>query len=399
MNRAMKVGILVAFAGRNCGGPEVYERELVRSISSLAPQHEYHLFCLDKGAPAIIDRQGENLIYHMMRPSIRVVSMLTTLSVALARTRFDVFHGPVITPAFCPPRTIMAMPCSSLIRHPEFFPPLRRARLRFLLHRAVPKAAKIVCPSEHVRDVMQEHFGLPPDRLPIIHPGLSPFFRPMDENEKRAHVVERYGLHYPYFLFSGRTEQRKNAAGILEGFAAFKRAGGSEHRLVFTGGKGWDHAEVDAVIKKQRIEDSVVQLGKTDVDELPYLYGAADALVYASLWEGFGMPIVEAMACGTPVITSNCAAMPETAGGNAILVDPSSTEEIAAAMQLIANDSNLRKRLSEEGQKRAQRYSWEKTAKLTLQLYEEVANSGERPAAGSVSGSGSSLNAMTGSRK
>lgn len=367
----MRVGLLVAFAGRNCGGPEVFERQVVHAMSSIAPQHEYHLYCLDHRAKAVIGIE-ERVEYHLLRPSYRAISMLTTLPVALARTQPDVFHALSVPPPFFPTNTIMAIQCSSLIRRPEYFPPLIRMRLRFLLHRAVPKAAAVVCPSEHVRDVVQETFDVPAGRFHVIHPGVSPIFRPSSASE-RAECLERHGIRHPYFLFSGRWEQRKNMVRIIEAFAQFKRESRTEHRLVFTGGRSWGAREVNQTIRKLGIEDSILDAGKTSLDELPYLYGGADALVYASLWEGFGLPIVEAMACGTPVITSNVAAMPETAGGNALLVDPHSTEEIAGAMHRVTTDAALRSRMRAGGLERVRQFGWDDTARKTLNLYEAVA--------------------------
>jgi glycosyltransferase involved in cell wall biosynthesis len=377
----MKIGLLIAFAGRNCGGPEVGEREIVRELSAAAPQHEYHLYCLDRRAPDIIDLQGDNIIYHLLEPSVRVVSMLTSLPLAIKRTRPDVFHAPVIPPPFCPRDMIMSMPCSATVRHPEFYPPLIRMRLKFLLHRAIPKAGRVICVSEHVREVVLEEFHVSADRLPVIYPGASRLFRPIAESEKRAFVEEKHAIRYPYFLFCGRWEQRKNVVRTLEAFARFKRESHSEHKLVFTGERTWASEKADAIIAHLGIQNEIVDLGKTAVDELPYLYGAADALVFASLWEGFGMPIVEAMACGTPVITSNLAAMPETAGNAALLVNPYSVEEIAAAMHRIVSDANLRVLLRERGLQRAPLFTWEKTARDILDLYEQVAGDRRRKTA------------------
>jgi glycosyltransferase involved in cell wall biosynthesis len=374
----MRIGMLIAFAGRNCGGPEVFEREMTRAMTALAPRDEFHLYCLDRRGPGIIDLQSDKVIYHRLQPQVRAASMLTSLPLSIFRTKPDVFYGPVIPPAFCPPNTIMSMPCSSLLRHPDFYPPLVRMRLRFLLHRAVLKAAKIICPSEHVRDAVLECLKIPGEKLPVIHPGMGPQFRFIEEGEKRAYVEERFGILYPYFLFSGRWEKRKNVARILEAFALFKRTFRTEHKLVLTGGQSWASTEARAVIHRLGLQEMMVDLGKTDVEELPYLYGAADAVVYASLWEGFGLPIIEAMACGTPVITSNVAAMPETAGGAALLVDPHSTEDIAAAMHRITSDAELRQRLSADGLKRSKLYSWEKTARETLDLCAEVSAHNKR---------------------
>ncbi len=370
----MKAGLLIAFAGRNCGGPEVYEREVVRAMWAAAPQHEFHLYCLDRRAPEVIGLQDERVVYHRLQPSVRAVSMVTSLPLAMHRPRTDVFHAPIITPPYFPPHTIMALVCSSLIRHPEFYPPLVRLRLRFLVHRALRKVARVICLSEHIREAVQDHFRLPAERLPVIYPGVSSLFRAMDHGEQRAHMEEKYGVRAPYFLYCGRWEHRKNVVRIIEAFARFKRESRSEHKLVFSGGRTWAAQEADAAIARLGLQNEIVDLGKTAVDELPRIYGGADGLVYASLWEGFGMPIVEAMACGTPVITSNVSAMPETAGGAALLVDPHSTEDIAGAMQRMAADDGLRKDLRARGLRRAQAFGWEITARKILDVYRDIAS-------------------------
>lgn len=369
----MKIGLFMAFAGRGAGGPETGEREIVREMWAAAPQHEYHLYCLDRRAPDAIGLKTENVVYHLLEPSFRAVSMLTSLPRAISRTRPDLFHAPAIPPLFFPKNFVMCMPCSSTIRHPEFYPPLIRMRLKFLVHRAIPKADQVICVSEHVREAVHDKFRVPPEQLPVIHPGASRLFRPIDDGEKKAFVEERYGIRSPYFLFSGRWEQRKNVARMLEAFALFKSDSRTEHKLVFTGQRTWASKEADAVIARLQLNGAIVDLGKTPTDELHYLYGAADALVYVSLWEGFGMPIVEAMACGTPVITSNLAAMPETAGNAALLVDPYSVEEIAASMYRIATDADLRAVLRARGLRRASLFTWEKTAHKTLDLYQQIA--------------------------
>jgi len=370
----MKVGVLIAFAGRNCGGPEVYEREIARAMLAVAPQHEYHLYCLDSRGSTVIGLKSESVFYHQLQPQIRAAALLAGLPRAMARSRPDVFYAPILPPPFCPTKAIIAMPCSSLLHHPEFYPPLVRMRLRFFFHRAVRKAAKIICPSLQVRESLEERLKIPSDKLAVIHPGVSPVFHRIAEQEKRRHVEEIHGIRSPYFLFSGRWEARKNLVRTLKAFALFKRRYGSPHKLVLTGGHSWDSQEVAMLLEQPELRGSVANLGKTDTAELPYLYGAADALLYASLWEGFGLPIIEAMACGTPVITSNLAAMPETAGGAALLVDPYSEEDMAAAMGRITSDTNLRDELREHGFRRAKCFSWEKTAQQTLDLYLEIAS-------------------------
>jgi glycosyltransferase involved in cell wall biosynthesis len=202
-------------------------------------------------------------------------------------------------------------------------------------------------------------------------------FHPIKDGELEAVVHERYGIRFPYFLFSGRWEQRKNIIRTLEAFALFKRTTRSEHRLVMTGDNTWAAEEAAATISRLGIREMVIDLGNTPWSDLPYLYSGAEAVMYASLWEGFGLPIIESMACGTPVITANITAMPETAGNAALLVDPYSVEDIANAMHRIVSDAELRGVLRARGLERARMFTWDKTVRKTLDVYEEVARNGE----------------------
>ena len=368
----MRISLLVAFAGRGSGGPEVFERELIRALPVVAPGNEYHLFCLDRRARSVIDAPDPQLVYHQVEPQSRAIAMLTSLPVALSRARASVFHAIMVPPPFCPARTIMAMACSSLLLRPKFYPFLIRQRLRFLLHRAARRAEKIVCPSAHVRDAVHDELKISLDRLPVIPPGISQAFAPAQTDELKRQLIAKYGIDFPYFLFSGRWEPRKNLVRILKAFSMFKKRSALPHKLVLTGMPGWNSREIPSTIQNLGIEKDVLNLGKSPLEELPCLYAGADALIYASLWEGFGMPIIEAMASGTPVITSNVSAMPETAGGAALLVDPHSEEDIEAGMSRIALDLNLRRFLRVKGLERSREFSWHRTARETADLYDQV---------------------------
>jgi glycosyltransferase involved in cell wall biosynthesis len=202
----------------------------------------------------------------------------------------------------------------------------------------------------------------------------SRIFRPLPEDEKRAELDRRFGITDPYFLFSGRWEHRKNIVGTLRAFALFKRTTRLPHKLVLSGSRTWAAADAEAVIRELKLEPEIVDLGKSPIADLPLLYGGATALVYPSLWEGFGMPIVEAMSCGTPSVTSNISSMPEVAGDTALLVDPHSIEEIADAMRRLAESPALRDSLSAAALRRSGLFTWEETARRTRDMYETLAN-------------------------
>jgi glycosyltransferase involved in cell wall biosynthesis len=369
----MRIGLFIAFAGRNCGGPEVLERELTRQLLAIAPHHEYHLFCLNAGAAESLALPPSPVVWHHLRPAARPISMLTTLPRALRRVMPDVFHAPIVPPLISPVDYIMTMPCTTTLVHPEFYPPMIRLRLITLLHRGIGRALSVVCVSQHVQDLVRERFGTPVERLPIIYPGRAAAFKPQDPVAVRERLVERFGIRRPYLLFSGRWEARKNVVRTLEAFALFKRRVRTDYALVLTGKRTWAGNEAARAISGLGLDRDLIDLGPTAAVDLPTLYAGARSVVFASLWEGFGLPIIEGMASGTPVITSNVAAMPETAGGAALLVDPYSVEAISDAMQRISLDDTLHRRLRDRGLGRAAAFTWERTARETMALYEGLA--------------------------
>jgi glycosyltransferase involved in cell wall biosynthesis len=364
----MRIGLFLANAGRNAGGPETYEIELLRNLVALNGHHEYHVLCFSEAARRKLGVERDNVHYHVLWPPLRPLSMLTALPWNLWRLRPDVVHATFVPPPVSPSEYLFTLVCMSPFLHPEHYPPAIRWRLQKLLTRGVRRARRILCVSENVRDLAREYFALPDDRLAVVHMGASQSFRPLDPRECRPHL-QRLGVEGRYFLYSGRWERRKNLLGILEAFALFRNETRSDVQLALTGQRTWLAREANERIDRLGIRGAVLDLGKTPFEELPYLYASAQALVFASLWEGFGMPIVEAMAAGTPVITSNLSSMPEVAGDAALLVNPHSPQDIAEAMHRISADSRLRSTLRSRGLERARLFTWERTAQGTLAAY------------------------------
>ena len=365
----MKIGIFLGSAGSNSGGPERYEVELVRHLAAIDSNNEYRLLCLFEDAPARLVRQ-DNFECRVLRPRARAISMLTSLPREMKRFPADIWHATYIPPPFSPRDYFFTLVCSSMIEHPELYPPAVRLRLVALTNRALKKARHILCISGHIKQVVQERYGIGDDRLSTVYLGVSEAFQPYDNQACREFVRERYGIERPYFLFSGRWEPRKNIVRIIEAFARFKRETPSDLLLVFTGVRTWSAEEAERAIQENRLQNDIVDLGKSPVEELPQLYAGATALVYPSLWEGFGLPIVEGMASGIPVITSNNSSMAEIGADAALLVDPFSVESIAEAMHRVATDATLHASLVQRGLQRAKQFNWTQTARQTLQAWQ-----------------------------
>jgi glycosyltransferase involved in cell wall biosynthesis len=263
-------------------------------------------------------------------------------------TAADLFFSPGYnTPLFCSAPFIFTIHDLSHIRCLENSGPAIRLYYATIMKRACHRATKILTVSEFTRTQIIEWSGVPPEKVFNVGCGVDPAFQP--EGEK-------YPLPFPYLLCVSNRKRHKNEFRTVEAFA--KSGLAREMKLVFTG-----NATIDLTrcIDQNQIGSAVKFLGPVPEEKLPSLYRGATALIFASLYEGFGLPLLEAMACGTPVVTSNVTAMPETAGDAALLLHPTSVDEIASAMIRVVTDESLRKHLRENGLARSSHFSWEQT--------------------------------------
>ena len=370
----MRVALFFANVGRGGGGPEVYEMNLLASLAAMDRSTDYHVFCLDRRGPDKCAVQQDNIQFHVLRPRIRLFSMFLDLPLVLKRYRPDVVHATFIPPPFALPNLAYTLPCTAPFAKPEFYPPLIRQRLQYLCKLGVRKSRLVFCISRHVREYLRDRFHRDEEHLPIVPLAANPAFAPIPAAKRTAMLREKFGLDSPYFLFSGRWEPRKNILRILEAFAQFKKNRSSDYKLVFTGERTWAARESAERIARLGIAADVVDLGKSPLPDLPLLYAGASALVHPSMWESFGLVLLEAMQSGTPLITSNLSAMPEIAETAGLIVDPYKVDEIAEAMDRLAFDADLRSRLGRAGLERARNFSWERTARESLAAYRRIAS-------------------------
>jgi len=215
-----------------------------------------------------------------------------------------------------------------------------------------------------------ELFRVPESKVRVIYEGVEERFT--ETLSKGKERVRKYNLDSPYILFVGALEPRKNLIGLLEAFCQLKESKRVPHQLVIAGGKGWLYQEFLDRLDSSKYRDQIRLLGYLPYGELPSLYHNAAAFVYPSFYEGFGLPVLEAMASGTPVVTSNNSSMLEIASGAAHLVDPANSEEIAWGIEKILFDRDYALMLSEKGKERAKSFDWRKTAIETLKVYQEL---------------------------
>lgn len=367
----MRIGIFVVMAGRQAGGPETYERGLVEALARLDTNNEYQVLCLNRAAAGAFEISASNMRLRALWPGLRVISMSTSLPWVLWRERIDLLHATFTPPPLSPRPYVFTHHCFSTFAHPEFYAPTIRWRLNALIVRGLRRARRIICVSENVRDLTAEKFRLPHERMPVVYNGVGPNFHPLDRGLARAEVARRYRVHTPFVLYVGKLESRKNIVRLLQAFRMFRAEIREPYTLVLAGRRTPMSVGIDAAIDSLGLRAHVVEIGHLPNADLPLLYNAAEMFAFPSLWEGFGIPVVESMACATPVITSNVSSLPEVTDGAALLVDPYSTDDIGAAMFELARDASLRAMLAERGLRRAQHFTWEQTARRTLAVYQD----------------------------
>jgi glycosyltransferase involved in cell wall biosynthesis len=223
-----------------------------------------------------------------------------------------------------------------------------------------------------------DYFGIPPARIDVIYNGVAPPFRPDLPRSERDRVAARYGLSRPYLLFLGGEKPHKNVRNVIRAFAEARRERALPHALVLAGPMPSNRSRVDALIDALDLGTRVVRTGIVPDEDLPGLFAGADAFLYPTLYEGFGLPVVEAMACGVPVLTSSTSALQEIAGGYAYLVDPMDVDSIAKGIVDLAIDPARRAEFAALGARRALEFSWDRAAEQTLRVYAETLARGPR---------------------
>ncbi len=263
----------------------------------------------------------------------------------------------------------------ALLEDPSLAPPRIARRFRATVTAAARHADRVVTISEQARQEIRRHLGVEPERIDVIRPGIEEYFRARgDADADRALLRDRYGLGDDFLLFVGTTDPRKNLDRLLRAFARCLPEPGFPSRLVLIGQAGFGSPSVEARLNQLGLGESVLRPGFVPDSDLPSFYRRARLLAFPSLIEGFGLPVVEAMAAGCPVVTSNASCLPEVAGGAAELVDPRNVESIARGLRRVAHDSDRARQLVTSGHERARDFTWEGYVEQHLELLRRTAS-------------------------
>jgi glycosyltransferase involved in cell wall biosynthesis len=376
------------------GGVSRYIEQLVPALAAVGAEHGFRLlvnFCRSRHRPAFDDARrrlrGPNR--EVVRGAVPAALWLRGLVPAeLCVGRVDVFHGlydfvpPVITGASVltihdlryvtldgdlDPSVMSLVKCSpELMRdfqqRADFF-----ARQRATIGKVASRAAIIITPSEYSRRSIVELLGVPEDRVLVVPHGVTGSLREPADPARLAEVRSRLGVRKPYLLFVSKLDPLKNIDILLSVFARVREQ--LDVQLVLAGPAGWYLPVLERRAAELSVSDDVHFLGHVSDEALHALYWGAEAMVFPSLFEGFGLPVLEAMACGTPVVCSDHCSLPEVAGDAAMLVDPTDVDALAAGVLRVVSDDALKARMSEAGLQRSRQFTWTKAAEQTLAAY------------------------------
>lgn len=373
----LTVGFDATSAARQSAGIGRYTRELLGALACMDDDTKYRLFYWNGGTAAghlpplderfrvrslpLSDRVA-NAIWHRARAPIPVQCLIGG---------FDLYHSPDFTlPPTLGRPSVLTVHDLAFLRTPECAFPTLRAYLEAVVPRSVRRATAVIAVSESTRRDCIELLGATPEKVITVPEGVSAgFLSPPSGGQARA-LLRAAGVDRPYVLTAGTLEPRKNYVRLLEAFARL-RAAGADHLLVVAGRRGWMYDPIEEALRRLGLQGSVLFLQPDDL-LLTALYRAADVFVFPSLYEGFGLPPLEAMACGAPVACSNSSSMPEVVGDAALLFDPYQVEEIAGAMSRVLGDRELAERLRARGPRHAAEFTWERAAHRTHAVYLET---------------------------
>jgi glycosyltransferase involved in cell wall biosynthesis len=349
-----------------------YIQNLLESLGKLpeSSAYRFRVYARQSDADAVPKLPGHFEVVHDDSPGYSLAE-LTRLPWRLLRDRLDLFHAThYVLPPLWRTRAVVTIHDIIHLLYPEFLPSrAAHAYARFMIRRALKRADRIVTVSFNTRRDLVDYFAIPAARIEVIYNGVSPRFGPAVSPEEKRRVAAKLGISSPYLLFLGGEKPHKNVQNVVRAFGKARREHALAQALVLAGPLPQNPARLEALISALDLSTAVFRPGVVDDEDLPALYAGADAFLYPTLYEGFGLPIVEAMASGTPVLTSSNSALQEIAGGHALLVDPMDVDAIAAGIVLLATDANARAEYSALGRKRALDFSWDRAARKTLEVY------------------------------
>jgi glycosyltransferase involved in cell wall biosynthesis len=371
----LRIAIDAHSVGTQLAGNETYATNLIEALAEIDSTNQYTLYVTQREAVDRFRNRWPNFSVARTLPHTPLVRIPLTLSAELRRHPVDVLHVQFTAPPLAPCPLVVSIHDLSFEHLPETFKRRSRAQLRLTVRRSAKKAARILTLSESVRADIIATYGIPSERITAIPLAAPSHFGPVIAEKELQRVRHTYGIEGDYILSVGSIQPRKNLTRLVRAYLCLRaeRPGVKLPKLVLVGKQAWLYDETLRAIAESGVGNQILVTGYVSETDLPALYSAATCFVYPSYFEGFGLPPLEAMKCGSPVIVGNRTSLPEVVGDAGLLVDPFDEGEIAAALARLIDNPELRNELRVKGLKRANSFSWQTTAQRTLEVYQQVA--------------------------
>ena len=378
----MHIAIDAHSVGAGLGGNETYATNLIEALADIDSVNRYTLYVTKKEAVERFANRWPNVHLRLTLPHTPLVRIPLTLTVELRRRPVDILHVQYTSPPFTPCPVVNTIHDLSFEHLPETFKRRSWRQMRLTIRRSAQSAAHILTDCDFARDDILKTYGIAPERVTAVPLAAAVRFSPVRDERELDRVRNKYGINGKYILTVGSIQPRKNIPRLIRAYSMLCSERNLEPlpKLVVVGKRGWLYEDTLATAESSTVRDRIILTGYVDDKDLPALYSAASCFVYPSYFEGFGIPPLEAMRCGTPTITGDRTCFPEIIGDAGLMVDPFDEQAIMRGIVRVLTEQTLRDDLIEKGLKRANSYDWLKTARQTLDVYESVHADNQRVA-------------------
>ena len=370
----MHIAIDAHSVGAKLGGNETYAINLIEALAEIDRDNLYTLYVTKQSAFERFTNRWPNFQVRRTLPHTPLVRIPITLTRELRRHPVDVLHVQYTAPPFAPCPIVTTIHDLAFEHLPQTFNRRSWMQLRLTVRHTARRAAHIITVSEYSRQDISATYGVEPARITVTPEAAASHFAPVTNESELKRVRKSYGIQRDYILSLCSIQPRKNLVRLIEAYSDLRQAHPDVllPQLVLAGKKGWLESEVFRCAELSPFKSDILFTGYVPDTDLPALYSAAICFAYPSYFEGFGLPVLEAMQCGTPVIAGNQTSLPEIVGDTGILFDPFSREDLRKALALLINDPSVRATLRLQGIERARIFNWITTARSTLQVYEQI---------------------------
>lgn len=373
MRIALNAHLLSFAASYRQAGISRFIHSIIHSLQEADQENEYIVFLGDRRLPAgyLYGRRWQAAFsrFNTGSPLRRILWEQLVQPWAARQARADLLHDlAFVAPLLTARPTVLTVYDLTFVLFPGAFNRLNRRYLSLMTPLSARRARRVIAISESTKRDLVRLAGVPAEKIDVVYPALEPDMRRASAQAVAAFRRQR-GLPERYILYVGTLEPRKNAVSLVHAYGELRRRQALPHRLVLAGGKGWRYENIFAAIEEYGLRDDVLLPGYVADEELPLWYSAAEMFVYPSLYEGFGLPVLEAMACGAPVITSSVSSLPEVVGDAGLLVEPTNVAQLADSIMRVAANDAVREEMTAKGMARASQFSRARMAEETLAVY------------------------------